>query len=59
MKRVSIKFEYKIFVKGSAELLAEGYTVHGFVNKERKLVRVPQEVYQKVKDLIGDEAEEK
>jgi acyl-CoA thioesterase FadM len=56
---VSIKFEYKIFVKGSDELLAEGYTVHGFVNKERKLVRVPQEVYQKVKDLVGEDAEEK
>jgi len=59
MKRVSIKFEYKIFVKGSAELLAEGYTVHGFVNKDRKLVRVPQEVYQKVKDLIEEVSDEK
>jgi len=57
LKRVSIKFEYKIFVKESDELLAEGYTIHGFVNNDRKLVRVPQEVYQKVKDLIGDESE--
>ncbi len=59
LKRVSIKFEYKIFVKGSDELLAEGYTIHGFVSKNRKLVRVPQEVYQKVNDLIGDEIEDK
>ena len=59
LKRVSIKFEYKIFVKGSDELLAEGYTIHGFVSKNRKLVRVPQEVYQKVNDLIGDEVEDK
>jgi len=59
LKRVSIKFEYRIFVKGSDEILAEGYTIHGFVNKDRKLVRVPQDVYDKVKDLIEEETEER
>lgn len=55
LKRVSIKFEYRIFEKESQELLAEGYTIHGFVNKERKIVRVPQEVFKKVKYLLDEE----
>jgi len=59
LKRVSIKFEYKIFVKGSDELLAEGYTIHGFVSKDRKLVRVPQELHQKVNDLTGNDSDKK
>ena len=58
LKRVSIKFEYRIFEKKSQELLAEGYTIHGFVNKERKLVRVPQDVLQKVKDLLDEGRQE-
>ncbi len=59
LKRVSIKFEYRIFEKTSRDLLVEGYTIHGFVNKDRKLVRVPQDVYQKVTHLMGDDTEEK
>jgi len=57
-KRVSIKFEYRIYVKNSDELLVEGYTVHGFVNNDRKLVRVPEDIYSRVKDLLPLDGEE-
>ena len=47
MKRVSIRFDYKIYRKSSSELLAEGYTVHAFVNREGKPSRAPREVVEK------------
>jgi acyl-CoA thioester hydrolase len=51
LKRVSIKFDYYIYEKQSNALLAEGYTIHAFVNRQGKILRVPQEIVQRVKDL--------
>ena len=52
LKRASIRFDYKIYRKGSKTLIAEGYTVHAFVNREGKIKRAPGEVIEKVKGLI-------
>jgi len=52
LKRVSIRFDYKIYRKDSHVLLAEGFTVHAFVTKDRKICRVPPEVVQALKDLM-------
>jgi len=40
----SVKFVYKVFDKGSGELLCEAYTVNVFINKEMKSVRIPDDV---------------
>jgi acyl-CoA thioester hydrolase len=53
IKRVSIRFDYKIYRKKPRTLLAEGWTVHAFVNSEGKIKRAPKEVIEKVKKLLG------
>ena len=52
LKKASIRFDYKIYKKGSKILIAEGYTVHAFVSREGKIKRAPREVVEKVKGLI-------
>lgn len=52
LKNASIRFDYKVYRKGSKTLIAEGYTVHAFVNREGKIKRAPREVVEKVKGLI-------
>ncbi|RKY86676.1 acyl-CoA thioesterase, partial [candidate division KSB1 bacterium] len=36
------KIDYKIYDNGKNVLLAEGYTVHSFINDSKKPTRVPQ-----------------
>jgi acyl-CoA thioester hydrolase len=38
----SIKLGYKIFMKGRGEPLAEGYTVHPFIDSTGRVVKTPQ-----------------
>ncbi|MBW2979844.1 acyl-CoA thioesterase [Candidatus Woesearchaeota archaeon] len=38
----SIRFNYKVFKKEGMKLLAEGYTVNVFINKDMKPVPVPE-----------------
>ena len=52
LKRASITFEYAIHRKQPRALLAEGFTVHAFVNKDRKVLRVPSDVIAAVKGLM-------
>jgi acyl-CoA thioester hydrolase len=52
LKRVSIKFEYRIYEKLSHALLAEGYTIHAFVNRQGKILRAPREILERVTDVI-------
>jgi acyl-CoA thioester hydrolase len=44
IKRASITIAYRIFRNKQSELLAEGYTVHAFVNIEGKPRRIPLEI---------------
>lgn len=41
LTKASIKFNYKLFNKKNNQLLAEGYTVHIFVNLAGKPIRPP------------------
>ncbi len=45
VKKVSMRFDYRILSQGN-ELLVEGYTVHGCVDREGKIVRLPEILYQ-------------
>ena len=45
VKKVSMRFDYRILSQ-SNELLVEGYTVHGCVDREGKIVRLPEVLYQ-------------
>lgn len=42
--RSSLRFEYRVTKKPGGELLAEGFTVHVFVDQNLKPARVPSEV---------------
>ena len=53
LKRVKIRFDYKICRKETKELLAEGYTVHAFVNRKGKVLPAPKEVIEKVNEFIS------
>lgn len=44
VKSSTLRFDYNIFNKASGELLAEAYTTHVFIDKDRKPVRLPEEI---------------
>ncbi|PMP67857.1 MAG: thioesterase [Thermodesulfobacterium geofontis] len=50
LKPYKIVFEYKIFK--DHQLLTEGYTVHVPINKEGKIVRFPEDLYQLLASLL-------
>lgn len=52
LKRASIKFEYKIILKEENEKLAEGYTIHAFINQDRKIIRIPKYIQEALIKLI-------
>ena len=45
VKKVSMRFDYRILSQAN-ELLVEGYTVHGCVDREGKIERLPEDLYQ-------------
>lgn len=50
VKEKSVKFDYKIFRKKDKKLLASGYTVNVFVDKEKmKSVEIPGDIREKIK----------
>ena len=52
-KRATIRFEYSVIQKKDGLKLAEGYTVHAFLNKEEgKIVRIPEYIVDALKKLI-------
>lgn len=44
VKKVSIRFNYRIVHEGGSGLVAQGFTVHAAVNPEGKLSRLPDSV---------------
>ena len=48
MKSSFLRFDYELFNKENKELLVEAYTTHVFIDKDRKPVRMPQEI----KDIL-------
>lgn len=41
MKNTSLRFDYTLFHKESGELLATAYTMHVFIDENRRPVRIP------------------
>ena len=44
VKNSSLRFNYSLFNKENNELLAVAYTTHVFIDKDRRPVRMPQEI---------------
>jgi len=53
--RVTIVFDYEICRKGDGTLLVSGYTKHGFVDLQGKIVRIPEFIHQKIASLLESE----
>ena len=45
LTKISLNFAYKIYLYGTEELLAEGKTTHIFINKEGKIERHGDKIY--------------
>ncbi len=46
----SISFTYEIVNQETKQLLATGETRHPFINRERKIVRIPEEIRKKLEE---------
>ncbi|OGF58767.1 MAG: hypothetical protein A2Y62_09685 [Candidatus Fischerbacteria bacterium RBG_13_37_8] len=42
ISKLKLRFDYKIFRKDDMKLLAEGYTIHAYVDRNGKIQRLPQ-----------------
>ena len=51
-KRVTIVFDYEISRKSDDTLLVSGYTKHGFVDLQGKIIRIPDFIHQKISSLL-------
>ena len=51
LRKARIRFDHAIYRAEPRPLLAEGYTVHAFVNSERRVKRPPREVIDAVTKL--------
>ena len=51
VRKASIKFIYRVLRECDGEELVEGYTIHGFVNRDGKIVRAPQAILEAMKKL--------
>jgi len=58
-KRVTIVFDYEILRKSDSTLLVSGYTKHGFVDLEGKIVRIPEFIHEKISSLMENRGSEK
>ena len=51
-KRVTIVFDYEIYRKDDKTLLVSGYTKHGFLDINGKIVKIPGFIREKIKSLM-------
>jgi len=51
-KRVTIVFDYEIYRKDDKALLVSGYTKHGFLDINGKIVKIPGFIREKIKSLM-------
>ena len=51
IKRASIKFVYRVLKEDEETKLAAGYTVHGFVNGDGKVVKTPAKLMESIRAL--------
>ena len=51
-KRVTIVFDYEVYRKDDRTLLVSGYTIHGFLDINGKIVKIPGFIREKIKSLM-------
>jgi len=51
IKRASLRFDYTIHDEKEERILAEGFTLHPFVNRDGKIVRIPQYVVDRIREV--------
>jgi acyl-CoA thioester hydrolase len=51
LKRASIRFDYAIWDENREKALVEGHSLHAFVNRERKIVRIPPIIMDHIKQF--------
>ena len=51
VKRASIRFNYTIWDESREKVLVEGHSVHAFVDKNRRIVRIPSFIADRIKQL--------
>ena len=54
LPKVKIKFEYKIYLADSDEILLTGYTVHACTNLEGKPVKMPKYIRKILQDKLDN-----
>ena len=55
LKQASVRFDYVILDEKKERILAEGFTLHPFINKEGKVARVPRYIIDKINETTeGD-----
>jgi acyl-CoA thioesterase FadM len=57
-KKVTIVFDYRIYRKDDRSLLVSGYTKHGFIDLEGKIVKIPDFIHEKIASLMEEGAAE-
>ena len=48
IRQSSIRFDYQVFKNGHPKVIASGYTVHVFVDRNSKPIRIPEQLKSKV-----------
>jgi acyl-CoA thioester hydrolase len=51
LRRASIRFDYEIRDEEGKKVLAEGYSIHAFTNRDGKIVRAPRAIAEKIDNL--------
>jgi len=51
-KRVTIVFDYEIYRKDDRTLLVSGYSKHGFLDLNGKIIKIPSFIREKIKSLM-------
>ncbi len=46
IKRVSCRFNYKIYRKSDQKMLVKGFTIHAVVNQSGKLTKMPEHLFE-------------
>jgi acyl-CoA thioester hydrolase len=54
-KKVTIVFDYEIYRKADRALLVTGYTKHGFLDMDGKIVKIPAFIHEKITSLLADQ----
>ena len=54
-KKVTIVFDYEIYRKADRALLVTGYTKHGFLDLDGKIVKIPAFIHDKITSLLAEQ----